>query len=237
MTNAAATLNALPVQMARLAGALQAKLEAEGGATAPADTAPADTAPADTAPGDAGPAAALIPVEGNAELMPASGAGIILAAVDASPVAALVTEAAAVLAAGRGDMVHVVHTQEEATAGDVAIDGESLEAARAMVRAHLDRLAAHHVPAEGQVLLHAADHGAAGRMVAEYANAIGAGTIVVGAPRHGGLAALMDGSASRELWRHARSNVLVVNPDAPGTRDGRPGRADSDRADAELLRG
>ncbi len=53
-------------------------------------------------------------------------------------------------------------------------------------------------------------------MVAEYANTIGAGTIVVGAPSHGGLAALVDGSASRELWRHARSNVLVVNPDAPG---------------------
>jgi nucleotide-binding universal stress UspA family protein len=111
-----------------------------------------------------------------------------------------------------------------------------------MVRAHLDRLAAHHVPAEGQILLHAADHGAAGRMVAEYANGIGADTIVVGAPSHGGLAALMDGSASRELWRHARSNVLVVNPDAPGTRDGRPDQANSDqansdRADAELLRG
>ena len=115
-----------------------------------------------------------------------------------------------------GGVVHVVHTQEEATAGDVAIDGESLEAARAMVRNHLDRLAAHHVPAEGQILLHAADHGAAGRMVAEYANTIGAGTIVIGAPTHGGLPALMDGSASRELWRHARSNVLVVNPDAPG---------------------
>ncbi len=112
-------------------------------------------------------------------------------------------------------MVHVVHTQEEATAGDVAIDGESLDAARAIVRNHLDRLAAHHVPAEGQILLHAADHGAAGRMVAEYANTVGASTIVVGAPTHGGLPALMDGSASRELWRHARSNVLVVNPDAP----------------------
>jgi hypothetical protein len=36
----------------------------------------------------------------------------------------------------------VVHTQEEATAGDVAIDGESPAAARAMVRGHLDRLAA-----------------------------------------------------------------------------------------------
>ena len=208
-----------------LTQAEQVQAEQVAAATAPA---PASPAPALA---DAGPAAALIPVEGNAE--PAGpGAGVILAAVDASPVAALVTEAAAVLAAGRGDVVHVVHTQEEATAGDVAIDGESLDAARAVVRGHLDRLAAHHVPAEGQILLHAADHGAAGRMVAEYANTIGAGTIVVGAPSHGGLAALMDGSASRELWRHARSNILVVNPNAPGTRDGR-----SDRADAELLRG
>jgi ACDE family multidrug resistance protein len=163
---------------------------------------------------DAGPVGALIPVQSNTEAA-RPGASVILAAVDASPVAALVTEAAGVLAADHGGVVHVVHTQEEATAGDVAIDGESLDAARAIVRNHLDRLAAHHVPAEGHILLHAADHGAAGRMVAEYANTVGAGTIVVGAPTHGGLPALMDGSASRELWRHARSNVLVVNPDAP----------------------
>jgi predicted MFS family arabinose efflux permease/nucleotide-binding universal stress UspA family protein len=165
-------------------------------------------------PARTGPAGALIAVEANTE--PAEpGASIILAAVDGSPVAALVAEAAGVLAAAQGGVVHVVHTQEEATAGDVAIDGESLEEARALVRDHLDRLAAQHVPAEGQILLHAADHGAAGRMVAEYANTIGARTIVVGAPTHGGLPALMDESASRELWRHARSNVLVVNPDAP----------------------
>jgi len=160
------------------------------------------------------PVGALIPVGGSAG-MAAPGASVILAAVDASPVATLVTEAAGVLAADRDGVVHVVHTQEEATAGDVAIDGESLDAARAMVRNHLDQLAAHHVPAEGHILLHAADHGAAGRMVAEYASTIGASTIVVGASTHGGLPALMDGSASRELWRHARSNVLVVNPDAP----------------------
>jgi predicted MFS family arabinose efflux permease/nucleotide-binding universal stress UspA family protein len=176
-----------------------------------------------------GPVGALIPVEANAEAAE-PGASIILAAVDGSPVAALVTEAAGRLAAGHGGVVHVVHTQEEAAAGDVAIDGESLEEARAMVRDHLDRLAAWHVPAEGQVLLHAADHGAAGRMVAEYANTVGASTIVVGAPSHAGLPALMDGSASRELWRHARSNVLVVNPDAPDLRADRS-------ADAELLRG
>jgi predicted MFS family arabinose efflux permease/nucleotide-binding universal stress UspA family protein len=169
----------------------------------------------EAAPAAADASGALIPVEGNAERAE-SGAGTVLAAVDGSPVAALVTEAAATLAAGRGEVVHVVHTQEEATAGDVAIDGESLDAARAVVRRHLDQLAAHRVPAQGQILLHAADHGAAGRMIAEYANTVGAGTIVVGAPSHGGLAALADGSASRELWRHARSNILVVNPDAPG---------------------
>jgi len=67
-------------------------------------------------------------------------------------------------------------------------------------------------------------------MVAEYANTIGARTIVIGASSHGGLPALMDGSASRELWRYTRSNVLIVNPDAPGILGDRS-------ADAELLRG
>jgi K+-sensing histidine kinase KdpD len=107
-------------------------------------------------------------------------------------------EAAGVLAADHGGVVHVVHTQEEATAGDVAIDGESLDAA------------------EGHILLHAADHGAAGRMVAEYANTVGASTIVVGRATHRGLPALMDDSATHELSRLARSDIMIVSPDAPG---------------------
>ena len=53
-------------------------------------------------------------------------------------------------------------------------------------------------------------------MIAEYARTIGATTIVIGAPTHGGLPALMDASASQELWRHARSNIVIINPDAPG---------------------
>jgi ACDE family multidrug resistance protein len=131
--------------------------------------------------------------------------------------AALVTKAAARLAAADGRMVHVVHAQEDVTASDTATDGEDLEDARALVRNQLDLLAAHRVPAQGQVLRHAPGHGAAGRMVAEYAATIGASAIVVGAPSHGGLPALMDDSASQELWRHADTNILVVNPDAPGT--------------------
>jgi MFS transporter, ACDE family, multidrug resistance protein len=171
--------------------------------------------PASLGPASPGPVGALIPVDANAATAE-PGARVILAAVDASPVGALVTEAAGGLAADHGGMVHVVHTQEEATAGDVAIDGESLDAARAVVRNQLDWLAARHVPAEGHLLLHAADHGAAGRMVAEYANTIGASTIVVGAATHRGLPVLMDDSATHELSRLARSDIMIVSPDAPG---------------------
>jgi ACDE family multidrug resistance protein len=189
----------------------------------------AGPAPATTAPAGPGPAAALVRVAGN-EVPRDPNASVILAAIDGSPTAAMVTEAAARLAAVGDSVVHVVHIQEDAVASDAGTDGEDAEAARAVVRDHLDQLAACHVPAEGQVLRHAPDHGAAGRMVAEYANTIGASTIVIGAPTHGGLPALMDGSASREIWRHTRSNVLVVNPDAPG-------RVRDRSADAELLRG
>jgi nucleotide-binding universal stress UspA family protein len=165
--------------------------------------------------GPAAPAPALVPVNGNGPAGSHPPAGVILAAIDNSPVAALVTEAAARLATIGDRIVHVVHAQEGATAGDAGTDAEDLDTARIVVRQHLDRLAARHIPAEGQVLLHAADHGTAGRMVAEYASSIGAATIVIGAPTHGGLPALMDASASQELWRHARSNIVIVNPDAP----------------------
>ena len=140
--------------------------------------------------------------------------GVILAAIDGSPAAILVTETAARLAADDGRLVHVVHAQEGVTAGDGGTGGEDLDAAKAVVRDHLDRLAASHVPAEGPVLLHATDHGVAGKLVADYANEVGATTIIVGAATHHGLAALMDESASAELRRHAKGRVLVVDPDA-----------------------
>jgi len=60
LAGAAATFNALPVQLAQLAEALRVKRAAASDAApadaAPADTGPADAAPADAAPADAGPA-------------------------------------------------------------------------------------------------------------------------------------------------------------------------------------
>jgi len=52
-------------------------------------------------------------------------------------------------------------------------------------------------------------------MVAEYANEVGAATIVIGAPTHGGLLAAMDASSSRELLRLTHTNVMIINPAAP----------------------
>jgi MFS transporter, ACDE family, multidrug resistance protein len=178
---------------------------------------------AGTAP--AGPSERVLHVEGHATAGVVGGAGVILAAVDDSPIANMVTEAAARIAGLDGDSVHVVHATEAAVGGDTAVDGEDLGAARALVRRHLDQLAAHRVPAAGQILLHAADHGAAGRMLAEYASAVGAATIVIGAPTHGGLPGLMDASSSKELLRTTQSNVLIINPAAPVPAGGVPAGA------------
>jgi ACDE family multidrug resistance protein len=160
--------------------------------------------------------AALAPAAA-ADVIPAAspGPGIIIAAVDDSPIATLVTDAAARLARLNGRTVHVVHATEPAIGSDTAVDGEQMDAAGALVARHRQRLADQHVAAEGQVLLHAADHGAAGRMIAEYARDVGASTIVIGAPRHGGLAKLMDASTSQALLRAATTNLVIVNPAAP----------------------
>ena len=176
----------------------------------------------------AAPAAApaFATVGGNSAARRGKAAEVMLVAIDGSPNADLVTDAAARLAADDNRVIHLVHAQESPVAGDGGIDGEALEAARAVVRDHLDRLAASGVPAEGHVLLHAADHGTAGRLIAEYANEAGATTILIGAPANHGLSALMDESASAELRRHAKAKVLVIERCAELLSLVRAGKAD-----------
>jgi MFS transporter, ACDE family, multidrug resistance protein len=183
---------------------------------ADAERVQAEQVPATDSQGAAVPAGRILPVPGDVMAGPSSKAsGVIIAAVDDTSIGAMVTEAAARLAAQDGQAVHVVHATEEVVAGDVGLEGEDLRDAAALVRRYLDQLAAHRVAAQGRILLHATDHGAAGRMVGQYANDVGAATIVIGAPTHGSLLAAMDESSSRELLRVAHSNVLIINPDAP----------------------
>jgi MFS transporter, ACDE family, multidrug resistance protein len=70
-----------------LTQAERVQAEQVAGATAPAGTEPASSEPADAMLEEAGPAAALIPIEGHAELA-GPGASIIVAAVDGSPTTA-----------------------------------------------------------------------------------------------------------------------------------------------------
>lgn len=142
-----------------------------------------------------------------ATILGGTGNGVIIAAVDDSPGAELVTERAAALAAVNGRAVHVLHAQEHASTS-----GETLESAETLVRGHLERLAAAGVPAVGHVLLNANDHGAVGRLISAHADELAARAVVIGAPTHGGLPALMDASASRELWRTVHCDVVIVNP-------------------------
>ncbi|HEY0451510.1 MFS transporter [Actinophytocola sp.] len=163
----------------------------------------------------AGPPAeppALSTVEFDFAATTARTDGAIVAAIDDSPIADRVTETACRLAAINGRAVHVLHAQEHASASESTADGEALEAARELVRTHLKRLAHNGIPAVGHVLLNAGDHGAVGRLISEHADAIKARAVVIGAPTHGGLPALMDASASRELWRTVHCDVVIVNP-------------------------
>jgi ACDE family multidrug resistance protein len=137
-----------------------------------------------------------------------TGNGVIIAAVDDSPIAVEVTAMAARLATIHGRAVHVLHAQEHASTAN----GEALETAEALVRSHLARLEAAEVPAVGHVLLNATDHGAVGRLISEHAEELQARAVVIGAPTHGGLPALMDASASKELFSTVHCHVVIVNP-------------------------
>ena len=145
--------------------------------------------------------------------------GAIVAAIGDGRPAAAVVEAAGRLATLRGRPVHVLHALESAVTSEGSTGSEDASAAEATVRACVEKLTAQGTPALGKVLRGAADHGAAGRIVAEHANRSGARAIVIGAPSHGGLPALVDGAASRELWRHAQCDIVMINPTTALTKD------------------
>jgi ACDE family multidrug resistance protein len=142
----------------------------------------------------------------------ADGRGAVVAAIGDGPLAVAVAEAAGRLATLRGRPVHVLHALESAVTSEGSTGSEDESAAEATVQDCVEKLSAQGVPALGKVLRGAADHGAAGRIVAEHANRSGARAIVIGAPTHGGLPALVDGAASRELWRHAQCDIVMINP-------------------------
>ncbi|GEB51296.1 MFS transporter [Streptomyces cacaoi] len=129
--------------------------------------------------------------------------------------AAAVVDAAAGLARDAGSPLEIVHVHQTAVVDEQAADTESEARARAAVTAHLDRLSARGIPAGGQVLSSVGDHAAAGRVLARYAEEVGATTVAVGRSPHGSLVQFGEGSLTSALTHTAPCTVILLDPDTP----------------------
>ena len=177
--------------------------DAERASRAGAVVAPDDGAAA----GDTEPSEDFVAV---GAIAPADDRQPIVLAIDAGPAAHAATAKAIEMAMARLAPVDVLHVHEIEIVGDAAIDRESFEQARAFVNDRLADLRAGGVVATGHVLRSVADHGNIGRLIAEYADRVGASLIVIGEPTNGAFARLLDGSSSQQLLADAPCDVLVV---------------------------
>jgi hypothetical protein len=140
------------------------------------------------------------------EVAPRAVAPVVVA-VDATPSAVAVTAAAAQLAVERGSAVEVIHVHETDIVGDEAADLESREMAAAVLERRLTQLRQAGVVAGGEVLHSFGDHADAAEALLQRADAVGADTLVVGAPtRHAE-------SLTKRAERRAGMRVVVVDPE------------------------
>jgi MFS transporter, ACDE family, multidrug resistance protein len=137
----------------------------------------------------------------------------VIVAVGATADAPAVVEAAAGIARDQHTRLEVVHIRETAVVEEQAIDAEDVDAARAAVTAHLDRLAGHGVPVTGLLLHSVGDHAAAGRVLAGHARDVAARTIAVGRSPRGPLVQSAEGSLTAAVTSAAPCPVVFFRPD------------------------
>ncbi|WP_433605009.1 MFS transporter [Dactylosporangium sp. CA-139114] len=142
----------------------------------------------------------------------ANGNRPVVVAVDAGQSAPAVLAAAAERAAELHAPLELLHVHEIAVVGDEAVDRETYEQARTRVETLLAELATRGVAASGHVLRSVADHGNAGSLIARHARAVDAQLVAIGGSSHGGVAHLLDGSASERIVAESGCEVLVVPP-------------------------
>ncbi len=136
----------------------------------------------------------------------------ILLAVDGSPFSADALRVASNLAVKLGAQVEVVHVHEHETYGSKAgavADLETPEESGTVLAGAIAELTGHGVPAHAR-LLQARRTDVAAKII-EAADAVGAELIVVGSRGLSNLSAILLGSVSESLVRHARRPVLVVH--------------------------
>jgi MFS transporter, ACDE family, multidrug resistance protein len=142
----------------------------------------------------------------------AAGSPRVIVAVGAGPEAPAVVDAAARLARETGSALEIVHVRQTAVVEEQATETETPEQARTTVLAHLEKVAAQGLSASGQILGSVGDHAAAGRVLAEHADRVGARAVAIGRSPRGPLAQFTDGSFTTALTHAAHCAVVLVDP-------------------------
>jgi nucleotide-binding universal stress UspA family protein len=145
---------------------------------------------------------------------PGETGAAVVAAVDGSPEAGRVTDAAIRLATTLGSPVTVLHVRETEVVDGDAADLEGDEAARHVVAEHVARVHAAGLTGDGHVVRAVGDHAADGRWIAEFAHTHQARAVVVGSTREPGFSALFDADVTSAVVQAAHSRVLVVPVDS-----------------------
>jgi nucleotide-binding universal stress UspA family protein len=173
-----------------------------------------------------GPAGPLVASsESTATPQEDSDNGSIVAAVSATADAASVTATAIEFAELLGCPVEILHVVETDIVGELAVDAETLDAARNLVADHVDRLRVAGIPGTGHLLRVVSGHGDAGRRIAGFASEHQAQMIVIGPPRDSEIAGAFNAGLTGQLIRHAHCAVHICGagrrpralPVRPGT--------------------
>jgi MFS family permease len=138
----------------------------------------------------------------------------VVAAVDASPAAVRVTDAAIRLAESLGSPIDIVHLLETDVVGEDAVDLEDGETALRVVAEHVERVRAAGLTGDGHLLKAVGDHGGDGARIAAFARKHNARAIVIGTAHEPGYSRLFDADVTDQVVRAAECRVLVVPLDA-----------------------
>jgi nucleotide-binding universal stress UspA family protein len=144
--------------------------------------------------------------------MPEDEGRPIVAAIDASSRARGVTDTAIDFARLLDRPIEILHIIETDVLEELAIELETLDAARAVVTDNVDRLRDAGVSGSGHLLGVVGGHGDAGRHITEFADAHQAEMIIIGTPGDSAITEIFDASLTSELVHHARCAVHIVAP-------------------------
>jgi len=134
----------------------------------------------------------------------------IVVAIARRPHAIQVIDAAIVLAELLDCPVEVLHIVETDVVAELAVDIESLDAARDFVTESVDRLRKAWVAGDGHLLRVVGDHGDLGRRIAGFANEHDAQMILIGTPAERELAVIFNAGLIDQLIRHALCALHIV---------------------------